>query len=79
MSTPYHSKSGPQFVRTVELLPIEAMPFAHEYGVWCRKTNFHWRVVAARSAAAHAVCVPFTPGGFASITTKCALPLSNEK
>ena len=43
-STPYCSNSGPQLLRTLMSLPKDAMPFAHEYGAWCRKTNFQLRV-----------------------------------
>ncbi len=56
-------------------LPSEARPVAHEYDVWWKKTNFHLRVVFARSFASQFVCVgPTAPPGLESSTVKWASP-----
>jgi hypothetical protein len=75
-STWFCSKIGPHVFRTVVLLPIDAMPLAHEYGVWWRNTNFQRRVVLARSFVSHVVSVEETL--LLSRMTKCTSPLSYE-
>ena len=77
MSTPYCSNRWFQLLRTLVVLPIANRPVAHEYGAWCRKTNFHLRVVVARSFCSHASCVPSQQLS-ESVTVKCASPESNE-
>src|SRR5262245_14183868 len=78
MSTWFCSKIGPQVFRTVVLLPIEANPLAHEYGGWWKKTNFHFRVVLARSFVSQLVCVDWQQL-LLSRKVKCASPWSKEK
>jgi len=58
------------------LLPKDALPLAHEYGAWCRKTNFQVAVLVARSFCSQAVCVASVLS--VSITVKCTCPELNE-
>jgi hypothetical protein len=77
MSTPYCSNSGPQALRTPKSLPNDTLPLAHEYGAWCRKTNFHCAVLFARSFCSQLVCVASQQLSV-SMETKWASPESKE-
>ena len=47
---------------------FDAIPFAHEYGVWCRNTNFHFRVVAARSRQTTTLTMPSSSSRVTKVT-----------